>query len=260
MGWGDELMVTGQVRELQQADPRKVRIVYERPRWHEAWEGNPRIARPDELGDFQELRPRDGYKRPYIAEKGDDQWTWRAYGPPRGELYFTPEELKFGEAGRERIVIEPRIKPGASPNKDWGKGRWIELVELAKKQGIRFTQLGPINKYQLPGVSFLITPTMRLAAAVLGTVRAAVLHEGGMHHACAALGTPAVVIFGGFIAPEVTGYPEQKNLFTGAGLGCGMRVPCPHCAAAMAAIEPAQVLKELEALLETDRRSVAAGR
>lgn len=251
-------MVTGRARELQARDPRKVRVVYERPRWHEAWEGNPRIARLEEQGDFQEYRPRDGYKRPYIAEKNEQKWTWRSYQPPRGELYFSAAELAFGDAHRERIVFEIRIKPGASPNKDWGKARWVELLRMARKRGLRIAQLGPIDKYKLDGAEFIVTSSMRLAAAVIARARVIVVPEGGMHHVAAATGTPAVVIFGGYIAPSVTGYAGQRNLFTGGGLGCGMRVKCQHCARAMADIEPSHVLQQLEESLETSRRSVAA--
>jgi ADP-heptose:LPS heptosyltransferase len=50
--------------------------------------------------------------------------------------------------------------------------------------------------------------------------------EGGMHHASAAVGVPAVVIFGGYISPKVTGYEGHINLFTGTGLGCGNSQPC----------------------------------
>lgn len=251
-------MVTGHVREMQRRDPRKVRIVYERPRWHEAWENNPRIARPEEQGDFQEYKPRDDYRRPYIADKTFARWTWRKYGPPPGELYFSHDEEAFGAHYRNRIIVEPRLKPGASPNKSWGTGYWLEFVRRAASAGIHLSQLGPINKYRLQGVEFILTPTMRHAAAILAYARAAVLQEGGMHHVCAAVATPAVVIFGGYISPEVTGYPSQVNLFTGGGLGCGMRVPCEHCVRAMAEITPAVVLEKLRGILETDRRRVVA--
>ena len=52
MGWGDELMVTGLAREAQLRDPRKVRVVYDRPRYHEAWKHNPRIRRISLMRSF----------------------------------------------------------------------------------------------------------------------------------------------------------------------------------------------------------------
>lgn len=259
MGIGDDVMLTGQVRVAQEADPqhRRVRIQYEKRRWVNVWDHNPRIARDDEAGDFLILRARDGYKRPYIEDKGAECWTWKAWGPPRGEIYFTEDEKDYARKHAGRIVFEPRIKAGASPNKDWGAARWKELLDLAARKGLTLTQLGTSPRV-LPGAEFVMTPTMRHAAAILSSARAAVLPEGGLHHVAAAVRCPAVVIFGGFISPAVTGYAEQTSLFTGTGLGCGMRVPCPHCARAMKDITPQQVLRALEARLEEHRRSVAA--
>lgn len=240
------MMLTGHARLLQENDPRKVRFVYERGRWHESWEHNPRIARPNEKGDFQEYRPRQNYLRPYMVEKTDRRWTWKPYRPPRGELYFTREEEEFGKQHAGLVLIEPRLKPGASPNKQWG--RWTELVALLKAAGLRVGQMGPNAAMALSGVEFVTTRTMRLAAAVMANARAAVLPEGGLHHVAAAVGTPAVVIFGGYISPMVTGYDGQVSLYVEDPkfpLGCGSRLPCPHCQRAMASITPERVMESL---------------
>ncbi len=256
MGWGDELIVTGQVRELQLTDKRRVRVLYEgdRQRWHESWNHNPRFASVGELGNFAVLRPRQQYLRPYTAKKTAERWTWKAWGPPVGELYFSAAERAFGEKYAGRIIVEPNLKPGASPNKEWGWVNWNKLAWLARRAGIIVTQLGREGVPVLEGVDHVVTPSMRHAAAVLAHARAAVLPEGGMHHVCAAVGTPAVVIFGGYIAPAVTGYETQSNIFTGDGLGCGMRVACEHCRRCMQAIEPHAVLHELETCLERNHR------
>jgi ADP-heptose:LPS heptosyltransferase len=252
MGWGDELMVTGQVRVMQETDPRRVRVQYERQRWHESWNHNPRIAGFDEQGDFQILRPRDDWRRPYTESKGPTQWRWKAWSPPRGELYLTNEERAFGERYAGRVIVEPNIKPGASPNKQWGWTRWNKLVWLLGHENIRVTQLGTGGIPELEGVEFIDTGSMRLAAAVIAQAKACVLPEGGLHHVAAVFRTPAVVIFGGYIAPSVTGYDDQVNLFAGGEehpLGCGMRVPCKHCEAAMASISPETVAKHLMELI-----------
>ena len=247
-------MVTGQARVLQQHDPRKVRVVYERERYHDAWLHNPRIAQRGEKGDFQTLAARDRYLRPYVASKSSNHWTWRRYGPPKGELYFTADESAYGEQYSGRVILEPHIKPGASPNKEWGWVRWNKLAWLLQRRGFRVTQLGPNGHQSLEGAERIYTPTMRHAAAIVARARAAALPEGGLHHVCAAVGTPAVVIFGGYIAPAVTGYEEQVNLFTGASkgyeLGCGMRVHCSHCREAMARIAPEDVAERLMAILK----------
>jgi hypothetical protein len=50
-------MVSGHVRAMQQSDPRKVRLVYEKSKhWSSVFDNNPRIARIGERGNFQEYR------------------------------------------------------------------------------------------------------------------------------------------------------------------------------------------------------------
>lgn len=246
-------MVSGQCRYLQMRDPRKVKIVYENPRWHELWKGNPRIAHPGERGDFQTLVPRIGYRRPYIAEKSETRWTWQRWGPewggaaPVGEIYLTDAEKGFGIVNTSGvIVISPTLKKGASPNKAWGDERWKALVAMLSRDGHRVVQLGPHGTKIISGATPVFTNTIREAVSAMMTAKAAILTEGALHHIAAAVGTPAVVIFGAYISPEVTGYASQTSLFTGEGLGCGMRVPCYHCAAAMQKITPEAVLESAQ--------------
>lgn len=239
------------VRIAQQKDPRKVKITYEKPRWNELWRNNPRIAQPGEDGDFQELRPRDGYKRPYIEAKSDTLWTWKRWPEewggcaPRGELYFTDEELAFGRKHAGHVIVEHRIKAGASPNKQWGMRCWTELAHFLGASGIKPVYLGPIREPNLQGAHWLCTGDVRSAAAVIANAKMVIVHEGFLHHVAAAVGTPAIVIYGGYISPAITGYADQESLFTGADsrypLGCGNRKPCRHCEIAMEAITPKYV-------------------
>lgn len=243
MGWGDEIMVSGQVRRMQQTDTRRVQIFNRHglPRWDAIWQGNPRIALPDEVGDFQRLNNGPGM-RPYIESKTYERWIWRNHECVPGEIFLTHAEQQFASHYKRRIIIEPAIKARASPNKQWGMARWQEFATLAKKAGYGLTQLGPPGTRPIANATMICTPDFRHACAVLANAQAYVGHEGGMHHAAAALGIPAVVIFGGFISPAQTGYATHHNLFTG-GEPCGMRVPCKHCDVAMAAITPQMVLK-----------------
>ncbi len=185
--------------------------------------------------------------RPYIAGKSPQQWTWRHWDCTPGEIYLSDAERDFARPHAPEIVIEPTLKPNASPNKQWGMERWRRFVRLARRAGYRLVQLAPPGHIALDRVEMIHTTDFRLACAVLANARAYVGHEGGLHHAAAALGIPAVVIFGGFISPAQTGYAMHRNLFSG-GTPCGMRTPCAHCAAAMQNITPEQVLAELESI------------
>jgi ADP-heptose:LPS heptosyltransferase len=254
---GDEIMLSGTARKAQETDPRKCVPTYEgRPKWNQwgaqIWANNPRIAQPGERGDFQTLIARDSNNmRPYHLAKTPERWTYNlAFRPDVGELYFTDEEKRFAEKYRDRVIIEPHIKPGASPNKQWGWMRWNKVAWLAQKEGIKVTQLGPPGLQLLEGAEHVVTPSFRLAAAVLAVSRAAVLPEGGAHHAAAAVGLPAVVIFGGYIPVELTGYPGHINIGASLADACGNRQPCQHCADWMKRITPEDVFDHLMAILK----------
>jgi hypothetical protein len=250
MGFGDELMATGQARRAQQTDPRRVQILdkHGAVRWHPLWEGNPRIARPGEQGDFQTI-VNGPDARPYIAAKSPERWTWRKQECTPGELFFSGRETSFAKSYKTQIIIEPSLKPRASPNKQWGEERWQKFVRKAAKAGFDLAQFG--GPRPLRHVRQIWAPDFRYAAAVLANATAYVGHEGGLHHAAAALNKPAVVIFGGFISPAQTGYAMHKNLFTG-GEPCGMRQPCSHCQQAMQAITPDLVLNSLMEILNAN--------
>lgn len=248
-------MVSGIARVMQRTDPRKCLVTYQGVakfrRWAAVWENNPRIAQQGEKGDFQELVARDlKNNRPYHLGKETHRWIYNpAFKASPGEIYFTDGERAFGAAHRPCIVIEPTIKAGASPNKQWGAARWAAFISMATAKGLRLTQLGPVGAQVLPGVRHIVTPDFRSACAVLARADAFVGHEGGLHHAAAALGVRGVVIFGGFTPVELTGYDLHRNLGVGFAGGCGMRLPCEHCSKEMAAIPPERVLAELEEIL-----------
>lgn len=248
VGIGDEIMATAQARRMQQKDPRKVQVVdrFGRPRFHPIWEGNPRIARSGESGDFQLLMNAPGC-RPYIVAEHGGRWEWRDFDCEPGEIYLTGYE-KRAYAGRPPvIVIEPTLKMSATRNKDWGLSNWRRFIMLAGEAGYSLSHLRPRGTRCMDRVRSVLTPDFRSACAALMHAKAYVGHEGALHHAAAALGIPAVVIFGGFISPAQTGYKMHRNLFTG-GEPCGKRLPCQHCAAAMAAITPERVLEELKGI------------
>ncbi len=249
MGWGDEIIVSGLARRAQRSDSRRVRVVDARgrPRWSAIWDHNPRFARPGDPGAVQLLASARGL-RPYIERETSRCWLWHDWVCPVGEIRLGVDEQGFGHAGRGQVIVEPQLKDGASPNKQWGRSRWVRLVAALRRDGHRVAQLGAPGTPLLPQAELITTRSFREACAVLGQARLAILPEGGLHHAAAALGTPTIVLFGGFISPRQTGYAHQLNLFTGDA-PCGMRSRCAHCARAMARIEVEQVLEHARLLL-----------
>jgi ADP-heptose:LPS heptosyltransferase len=148
-------------------------------------------------------------------------------------------------------MLEPTVKAVGHGNKAWLLTYWSQLATKLQAAKVGpLIQCNPLEVRALPGAATVKTPSFRHAVAVLSVCRALVTTEGGLMHAAAAVGVPAVVVFGGFISPEVTGYSLHRNLFSGDGLGCGMRSACDHCRRAMARITPAMVHNHLRGLLE----------
>lgn len=264
MGWGDELMAAGQAREIHERTGRMVQIIDRNgyTRRHEAWNGNPHIVQAGQFiaGQVEQLRNGPGY-RPYIKAKHTTHWEWMEFSPARADLILSEEELRCADLLRKQhdltrfVLIEPNLKAKASPNKYWGTERWVALTARMREEGIRPIQIGPAGTRVIPGAELIVTSTFRIGCALLAHAKTAVLHEGGLHHAAAALGLRVVVIFGGFISPKQTGYPFHTNLFTG-GTPCGQRMPCRHCMIAMDQITPDMVFREMLQIYNGDSHHV----
>jgi hypothetical protein len=243
-------MAAGDARRAREAAGRNgqpVGIVdrFNRRRWHELWAYCPDVAPPHVAGPTVKNA---GKCRPYqdFGRSTPDRWAWVPYQPYPARIVLPADHRARYATSAGAVLIEPNVKPQRHQNKDWGFSRWQELVGLLP--ALPWLQIGPPNARRLAGVRFMETPDFVAALAVMSHVRAAVLPEGGLHHAAAAFGVPAVVIFGGFVAPENTGYAMHRNLFTG-GTACGSRVDCAHCRQAMAAITPSDVARHLEDIL-----------
>lgn len=267
---GDEILVTGEVRHLQENDPKARRVVvvdrHGRPRWHPLWEGNPRIVRPGSIDRSERYRVlrNAAWTRPYIdwhrmraefAEVyGNRPFTTKGIRDPRLPWRFSRYRVKRGELYTKRleprgyVIIEPHHKRGVSPNRDWGFERWQRVVDAVEADWVQINARGAQvlrGVRHEPGESFL------RACELLSGARLYVGPEGGLYHAAAALGVPSVAIFGGFVSPETQGYDDCVNLYEpmdGAS-PCGQRVACRHCADAMARITPERAIGAVEEIL-----------
>jgi ADP-heptose:LPS heptosyltransferase len=111
-------------------------------------------------------------------------------------------------------------------------------------------------RHRLHEANPLPVQNFRHALSMMRRAKLIVTSEGGLHHGAAAMGVPAVVIFGGFIPPQVTGYDMHINLAHGEA--CGRYTPCQHCKEAMEAISFEQVLGAVERLLNGERQAATA--
>jgi ADP-heptose:LPS heptosyltransferase len=249
MGLGDNLMATGMARG---AAARGKRIAFGRGRqilWDHhsetVFRGNPNIAAPgsETAADLEWVPFYKGH-RIYNRREGE-RWIWNhGFRPIPGEVFFTDEERAFAEQqGENFVLIEPGVprQKSVAPNKQWPVARYQAAATALQQAGIEVRQFEYPSSAALPGVRSIRTKSFRRALAVLARAALYLGPEGGLHHGAAAVRIPAVVLFGGFIPPAVTGYATHINL-TGGADACGSLNPCRHCAAAMAAIPVEQVV------------------
>lgn len=244
-------MTAGEATRRAAGTGKKFRILNKRDEhyWHFVFEGNPNIARPGEKSDGD-----IGFvnrHRMYIVDETKERRTFREYKPHPAPLRLDAAALDMAKRSAGAVVCNPSIKQRASPNKLWPWENWQKVVEKTSGS-IRWIQMVEPGVRRLRFAEPIETPSFQSAVGLLKGARAAVLHEGALHHAAAAVGTPAVVLFGGYISPRVTGYDGQVALFHDTPqwpLGCGMRIPCQHCAEAMAAIRPEIVAEKLADLM-----------
>jgi hypothetical protein len=220
--------------------------------------GNPNIAPPNgtNINVPFELEWIPFYKGNRLYNRhlpGRWEWNYEFRCIP-GEVFLTEQEKRFARlAGKEPyIVMEPN--PSAkSPvaNKRWPFDRYEAVAKKLWDEGFTVVQLNYPGARMLKTAHTIPCPSFRHGMAILAGARLYIGGEGGMHHAAAAVGVGGVVLFGGFVPPQVTGYAIHANL-TGLEPGaeaCGSFNPCEHCRIAMDRIAVEEVVEHAMARL-----------
>lgn len=260
MGYGDEIMVSSIAKRIHAMTGERVTILGSNsaPRWSELWGGLPYMDRGRNscLGYFNHPA-----RRHYYSGMEGNRILWRKWDIAPGEIRLTDEEREWAEKTcptRPFLIIEPGFKKqgGGGINKDWGWRRWADVscnrTGMRDVNWLQFRHSGAERLPWIPDHDYKETPTFRHACAILERSIGYVGHEGGLHHAAAALGKPAVVVFGGYISPSVTGYARHTNLYTPDDrypLGCGTVTPCEHCREAMNKITVEQVVSAVKEMV-----------
>lgn len=209
---------------------------------------NPNVVAPgqEDLSPSKRWIPFFRGNRLYNHQAGD-RWVWNYdFHAAPGEIFLSDEERQFAQRfPGDVVLIEPNVPAfkTVAPNKQWPVSRYREVAARLQADGATVAQfVYPAMKETIAGAVPVKTPSFRHAMAALARAALYIGPEGGLHHAAAAVGIPAVVLFGGFIPPSVTGYATHTNL-TGGGEACGSLKPCDHCRLAMKAISADQVLE-----------------
>jgi ADP-heptose:LPS heptosyltransferase len=227
IGFGDDFIVTSIVKKAYAKHNKPICVGDGRDiKWEEVFDNNPKLSKAVYPGAVWVNNVM--FNRPYIDNlKTTPERV--VYNPnfkaEPGEIFLTDAERgRFKDSGF--IYIEPNIKGSFGGNKDWGFEKWQEVV---KHLPYRFIQ-GKGRK--LDGVEQIQTGSFREACALLERSDFFVGTDGGLHHAAAALGKRAVVVWGGLVSPKILGYDAHINLHSGTH-SCGSPKACAHCRKAL---------------------------
>lgn len=237
MGMGDEIMVSSIAKRMAAMTNKKVTIIDRdgKQRWNEMWEGLDYITKPGEAGGIIYVNGPAARHYYQPMKPGETRTKWMPWDIAPGEIVLTDEERAWARDFMQPFyLVETRFKPegGGGSNKNWGEDNWQLVFEKLHDQ---------------PFIRVPDCPTFRHACALLERSAGFIGHEGGLHHAAAALGKKAVVIFGGYISSAITGYPGHINLSVGDG--CGSVFPCGHCKEAMASITVDSVVQAIKDMM-----------
>lgn len=258
MGLGDSLIATGMAKG---AKARGKRIAFgdgNKISWDHndniVFRNNPNIATPGSecSNDIEWMSYHRGSRIYNYHDRTNNKWVWNyKFKIKPGEMFFNDEELSFAEkVGKGFILVEPYVpaQKVSAPNKTWPLNRYEDVVTLLNEKGYDVRHFSYDNR-KFNGASAIKTPTYRHALAVLAQAALYIGPEGGLHHGAAAVEIPAVVIFGGWVPPKVTGYDGHINLTGGAENFCGLLAPCDHCKQAMERISVEEVFNSAMSLI-----------
>lgn len=261
-------MASGEVRELRIKKPLAKFLIGDGTKtyWNEVFEHNPYIIKDTEIHKHDEVYWIKNYEgnRPY-RNYGDHlpkkNYNWKKeFKAKKGEIFFSTAEKKIAKevifnirkkiGNRKLVFIEPNVKKRLGyENRDWGFEKWQNVVNELKEfydfLQITYGSNKPINgSINIHGLNF------RTSVAILSLCDLFIGTEGGMHHAAAATDRQSIVIYGGHISPEITGYDFQKNLYIQNYLSpCGSKELCDHCQDCLKKITTEDLIAEIKKTL-----------
>ena len=283
MGLGDDLMITNFVEQEKKKHPNKQivignleeKIIYDSL----IYLNNPNITPIDKVDREKPIHFINYHtrNRPYIdyQKSNNNNWQWNMnFSPIPGKLYFSEDEKikaktilnaakdhwnkNYSTKFQGVIFFESTsTKTDESfyynkmKNKDWGQSNWKELI-LRLKENYLVVQSKHENSNRYEGAYYSsINFDFRTACAIMNMCDLFVGPEGGFGHAAAALGKRAVLYFGGWIHPKVTGYHAHENIyFDHPKSPCGaVGHICSHCEEARKSITIDDVYRKVISIL-----------
>jgi len=263
MGLGDDLMITAFAEQEKKKHKNKQIVIgsLEEKKFYNSliYLNNPNITPIDKVDKNKPIHFIDYHSRnrPYIdyknSNKSNRKWNMK-FSPVPGRLYFTEDEKnkakiildeakdhwkKINSTEFKAVIffeststkIDHNYYYYKMKNKDWGGSNWKELI-LKLKDNYLIIQSKHEKSERYDGTYYSsIDFDFRIACALMKECDLFLGPEGGFGHAAAALDKKAVLYFGGWIHPKVTGYNFHENIyFDHPDSPCGaVGYICKHC-------------------------------
>ena len=131
------------------------------------------------------------------------------------ELYLSDQEIENAKNiyPSEYVAIAPTGKTKFSANrKEWGFDNFQKIVNSFPE--IKFVQIGISSEPLLENVVDARNLSLRDTAALLYNSLFFLGLEGGFMHMSKAVGKTSIIIFGGYIKPEISGYKDDENIYS----------------------------------------------
>jgi ADP-heptose:LPS heptosyltransferase len=250
-GLGDNLLLSALLPELRRRYPSRPIVV--ETRWPELFLNNPY---PDWVtGRHIKTTPRH-IKPKYHVDLETDVSIYRQLMGKIGadresapELYLTDREIAGAQSAFpfEYVCVCPVGKTTFCANrKEWGLENFQILRDLMTET--RFVQVGLPGDPLLDGVVDARHLSVRMTAAAMRNSLFFLGLEGGLMHLAKAVGRRAVVIYGGMIRPDISGYAENINIYQ--AVDCS---PCFHSDYAHTPCESMKCMKAITPQMVYDR-------
>ena len=275
MGWGDYIMTTGIVRRLKRQNP-DLQILVKEPfnktrQYRDIFYKNPFIVNTDIINEkFPHIKiPR------VLAGVNDESKMKIIWSPERiaevGDFYVKKEETDFAEkkiktitehwkaknqkqpkgiifisdtAKRNMIIDKKIVYYEHAVNKEWGEKKWHRFISITSEDYI-LLKTSNIEEKHVDGL-YSIMCDFRTTFSIMKKCDFYIGNEGGLSHLWAITRKKALVFFGHWIPPYVTGYSFHLNLSTNLNDHCGSLKKCKECLSFFNNLDPEYIKFLLE--------------
>ncbi len=163
-----------------------------------------------------------------------------------------PYRLAWAHLPRPHVIVLRRASR-FTPNKDWPDDSWTALIASLCESGtvIEIGEASP-GAATPPSANYVNLRGATTLPQLVAAIAAADIYVGpvsGPMHIAAAVGTPAVLIVGGYEHPANTEYAGNVAFYTQTPCApCWLREPCPYDLKCLRAISASRVQHEVTSL------------